>query len=92
MLKRLCLLIGYVMLFAAITPLNTVACSGYPYFGVEDLPEMELLVRATVIDADDRGYSAVIRVEEYYKGEGPKLLDSCPLQCRLADRAWCTWL
>ena len=74
MLKRLCLLIGYVMLFAAITPLNTVACSGYPYFGVEDLPEMELLVRATVIDADDRGYSAVIRVEEYYKGEGPKLL------------------
>ncbi|MCY3781265.1 MAG: hypothetical protein OXG78_13210 [Chloroflexi bacterium] len=41
---------------------------------MKDLSEMELLVRATVIDADERGYSAVIHVEEYYKGEGPKLL------------------
>ena len=51
-----------------------MACSGYPYFGVDDLPAMELLVRATVIDVDDRGFNAIIRVEEYYKGEGPPLL------------------
>jgi hypothetical protein len=50
------------------------ACSGYPYFGIEDLPTMELLVRATVLDVDDRGYNAVIRVEDYYKGEGARIL------------------
>lgn len=50
------------------------ACSGYPYFGVDDLPTMELLVKATVIDADDMGHNAVIRVENYYKGEGPRLI------------------
>ncbi len=74
MFKRLIITLGFLLLFAAASPLLTMACSGYPYFGVDDLPNMELLVRATVIDADDRGYSAVIRVEEYYKGEGPKLL------------------
>ena len=74
MLRRLFLLPGFLLLIAALSPLMTMACSGYPYFGVDDLPTMELLVRATVIDADDRGYNAVIQVEEYYKGEGPRLL------------------
>ena len=74
MFRRLFLLPGFLLLIAAFSPLLTMACSGYPYFGVDDLPTMELLVRATVIDADDRGYNAVIQVEEYYKGEGPRLL------------------
>lgn len=50
------------------------ACSGYPYFGVENLPEAEVLVKATVLETDERGYSAVMRVEEYYKGSGNRLL------------------
>ncbi len=74
MFKRLIFLPSLIVLIAALSPLSASACSGYPYFSMEDLPEMDLLVRATVIDADDRGYSAVIRVEEYFKGEGPLLL------------------
>lgn len=74
MYRRLIVLLATSLLPIALSPLTAFGCSGYPYFGVEDLPEMDLLVRATVIDADDRGYSAVIRVEEYYKGEGPQLL------------------
>lgn len=50
------------------------ACSGYPYFSVENLPRMELLVRATVIDTDDRGFNAILRIENYYKGEGPRII------------------
>ena len=74
MFKRLIFLPSLIVLIAALSPLWASACSGYPYFSMEDLPEMDLLVRATVIDADDRGYSAVIRVEEYFKSEGPLLL------------------
>ncbi len=50
------------------------ACSGYPYFGVDDLADADVLVRATVIDTDDRGYNAILRVEEYYKGNGDRLI------------------
>ena len=74
MVKRMVATVATVLLFALLSPLNIVACSGYFSFSAEDLPEMDLLVLATVLDADDRGYSAVIRVEEYYKGEGPALL------------------
>lgn len=74
MLKRL--LIGVILLTAAfaIQPAEkTQACSGYPYFGVEDLPTMELLVKATIIDTDNE-HNAILRVEEYYKGEGDRFI------------------
>ena len=74
MFTRLTIGLGFLMIIAVLAPISVNACSGYFSFSAEDLPEMDLLVRATVIDADDRGYSAVIRVEEYYKGEGPVLL------------------
>ena len=74
MLRQPAFFLSAMFLLLVLVPLKTLACSGYPYFGVNDLPEMELLVRATVIDADDRGFNAVIRAEEYYKGEGPQLL------------------
>ena len=74
MFTRLTMLVAFAAILAVLAPISVNACSGYPYFSMEDLPEMDLLVRATVLDADDRGYSAVIRVEDYYKGEGPLLL------------------
>jgi len=74
MFWRLMAAAGFAVLVAVISPHITMACSGYFSFSAEDLPEMDLIVRATVLDADDRGYSAVIRVDEYYKGEGPVLL------------------
>ena len=30
--------------------------------------------RATVLEVDDRGFSAILKVHEYYKGEGPEWL------------------
>ncbi len=71
---RLIVLIGSVLLFSVLGPVRGHTCREPSSFDMEDLSEMELLVRATVIDADDRGYSAIIQVDEYYKGEGPKLL------------------
>ena len=74
MIKK-ALLFGICLFFLTANQISSAwACSGYPYFGVNDLPTMELLVRATVIDTDDRGYSAILRVEEYYKGDGARLL------------------
>ncbi len=74
MVKRAFVIVLVLFLIGAGQFSSVWACSGYPYFGIDDLPTMDLLVRATVIDADDRGYSAVIYVEEYYKGSGPRLL------------------
>lgn len=53
-------------------PKDALACSGYPAFDLNDLLMMDLLVRATVIDTDDRGYNAVLRIEDYYKGGGSR--------------------
>jgi hypothetical protein len=53
---------------------GVLACSGYPHFGVDDLPTMDLLIKATVIEVDDRGDSAIMLVENYYKGKGGRLL------------------
>ena len=74
MFRRLILLLGILLPFTALSTTLTMACTGGPYFSLDNLPEMELLVRASVIDADDRGFSAIIKVEEYYKGDGPQLL------------------
>ena len=74
MFWRLMAAVSVAVLVAVISPQIALACSGYFSFSAADLPKMDLIVRATVIDADDRGYSAVIRVEEYFKGEGPGLL------------------
>ena len=54
--------------------LPTLACQGpFPY-DFAHIPEMDLWVRATVMDVDDRGFSAILKVHEYYKGEGPEWL------------------
>ena len=74
MLRRLLAVMGFAVMVAALLPQNAMACTQLISFSARDLPEMDVIVRATVLDADDRGYSAVIRVEEYYKGEGPALL------------------
>lgn len=66
--------ICFLSLLFTLQTASVWACSGFPYFSLEDLPEMDLIVEATAIDTDDRGYSAVIRVENYYKGEGDLFL------------------
>ncbi len=88
MRKHFLLILFSLITLAAVHLPAAQACSGYPYFGVEDLPNMQLLVRATVIDADDRGFSAVIRVEDYYKGRGPQLLVVMRYPAALASGAY----
>ena len=74
MRPRLTAVLGFVLLFSALAPVLAHTCPERYPFNMADLSEMELLVRATVLEADERGYSAIIQVEDYYKGEGPKLL------------------
>lgn len=75
MLRRLFPTLLFILtLFVTIQPDKAYACSGFPYFGVSDLPTMDLLVRATVVEADDAGHNAILRVEDYYKGEGPPFI------------------
>lgn len=74
-MNRFLILAVSLLLWVVTLPTTVVmACSGYPYFGVDDLPAMDLLVKATVIDTDDRGYNAILRIEDYYKGEGKQLV------------------
>lgn len=83
-------ILAVCLLLLALTTVHmqtALACSGYPYFGVQDLPNMDLLVKATVIDTDDRGFNAVLRIEAYYKGEGNTLLTVMRYPVALASGA-----
>ncbi|MCY4063175.1 MAG: hypothetical protein OXG53_12455 [Chloroflexi bacterium] len=67
--------IALCLLFAALSAQNVYACTGRPHSTkMKDIDKFDLWVRATVIDRDDRGYNAILRAEEYYKGEGPLFL------------------
>ena len=71
---RLRLLMIVLLHVCAIGALPTSACQGpFPY-DFAHIPEMDVWVRATVMDVDDRGFSAILKVHEYYKGEGPAWL------------------
>ena len=50
------------------------ACMGPAPYDYANMPEMDFWVRATVMDVDDRGFSAILKVQKYYKGEGPEWL------------------
>lgn len=74
-MKRIFFVIAILVSLHFVTQASPVrACSGYPYFGVSNLPEADLLMKATVIDADDSGHNAILRIEEYYKGEGTRFI------------------
>ena len=63
-----------VFVACATGPLPALACQGPYPFDFADVSEMDVWVRATVLEVDDRGFSAILKVHEYYKGEGPELL------------------
>lgn len=75
-MKKTLTILGLFILLQLIvsdTP-EALACSGFRPFELNDLQLADTLVLATVIDTDDRGFNAVLRVEDYYKGEGDRLL------------------
>lgn len=73
--KRFFIVVALLFTLYVLTDSTTArACSGYPHFGVSNLPEADVLVKATVIDADDAGMNSILRVEEYYKGSGNQLI------------------
>ena len=74
MLRRLISIFATLPILIILGTTVSFACSGPSPFDFADLPLMDVWVRAAVIDVDDRGYSAILRVHEYYKGEGPALL------------------
>ena len=65
----------FVLLFSDVVSTSvSLACQGPYPFDFADISEMDVWARATVLDVDDRGFSAILKVHEYYKGEGPELL------------------
>lgn len=74
LLKRLFFAACLIGLSLVLNVRQALACSGYPYFSLSSLPEMDLIVRATVLETDDRGFNAVLRIQDYYKGEGGPLV------------------
>ena len=68
-------MLALIMLLVAGASASVSACTGRPHsMNLKHIDKFDLWVRATVIDRDDRGYNAILRVEEYYKGEGPLFL------------------
>ena len=64
-----------VLLFNGVIGASvSLACQGPAPYDFDNIPDMDLWVRATVIDVDSRGFSAILRVHEYFKGDGPALL------------------
>ena len=74
MLRRMIVMLIFLGIPAAISPLVTLACQGPAPYDFANIARMDLWVRATVMEVDSRGFSAILRVHEYYKGEGPALL------------------
>jgi hypothetical protein len=68
-MKRI-LLICSLFLLTMVSVSETYACSGGAPFSAENLPSMDVIVYATVVDVDDRGYNAVLRIDRYFKGQG----------------------
>lgn len=68
-MKRL-LLICSMFLMTMMSFSETYACSGGFPFTVDRLPRTDVIVHATVVEVDDRGYNAILRVDRYFKGEG----------------------
>lgn len=72
--KRFLGLIAVHLLLSVIAPSTSFACQGPYPFDFAQISEMDVWVRATVLEVDDRGFSAVLKVHEYFKGEGPERL------------------
>ncbi len=71
---RLKSLLFALLLSGAITTSVSLACWEPLPYDFTQIPEMDLWVRATVMEVDDRNFSALLKVHEYYKGEGPEWL------------------
>lgn len=64
-----------ILLFCVFTPSAVSACEKRQYISpTKYMDEMDLWLRATVMDHDDAAYNAILYAEEYYKGDGPRLL------------------
>lgn len=77
MFKRLLPCLSILLLFCAFVgnPQTAQACSGGTSpFQIERLPTTSVIVYGRAVEADDRGYNAVIEVERYYKGSGGRYL------------------
>ncbi|MEM9950052.1 MAG: hypothetical protein AAF846_00520 [Chloroflexota bacterium] len=68
-MRYLWIIIGITFFFSNYTsPIQ--ACGGGANYRIEWLTDTDIIVQGTVIDVDDRGYNAIIRVHQYFKGDG----------------------
>ena len=74
MLRTQIALLGLMLLAMSLARGTVLACTDPSWFTLDELPETDLLVRATIVATDYRKVNAVLRVDEYFKGEGPQYL------------------
>jgi hypothetical protein len=64
--------IATLMLLVQISSVS--ACGGGAPFFIQWLDERDTIVHATVLEVDDRGYNAILQIDEYFKENGGKYL------------------
>ena len=52
----------------------THACGGGGHFTIQGLEDRDVIVHATVLEADERGFNAILQVHHYLKGHGGEYL------------------
>ena len=69
-------LLFIVFLTSALFSLGStvIACGGYVVTSIENAAQHELFVAAEVVDVDDVGINAILKVDRYFKGTGSEYL------------------
>lgn len=62
------------LLIFSFVPAPVQACSGGANMPMSELADYDVIVYATVLESDERGYSAIMLVDRYIKGNGPQFL------------------
>lgn len=69
-MMRFFLLFAVFMSILVISPIPSQACGGGRRLTLGDATDADVIVSATVLEVDDRGYNAILKVDRYFKGEG----------------------
>src|SRR5688572_2682054 len=64
--------IGLMLMMVMVTVAvpQVAACGGGAPLYLEELDKTDVIVYGTVLETDDRGYNAILRVDKYFKGSG----------------------
>lgn len=71
---RLASAVCLIVTFAILQFSPASACGGGSPFLIDALYDVDIIVEATALDVDERGYSAILHVSRYFKGQAGEYL------------------